>query len=89
MRKRIHKLKTSKKIEMENIKLPYKVPTDIGTWTWWIVFSIFLLSSLVGLISVINLEGFKNGLWFLTIVLVLGFIFLKLHPSFTNYQRGN
>jgi hypothetical protein len=65
----------------ESKKLPFRVPTDIGVWSWWIIFSIILLFSVIGLISAINLEGFKSGLLCLGIILMLGFGFLKLHPN--------
>jgi hypothetical protein len=78
----------SKKQKTGNPTLPYRLPTDIGVWTWWIVFAVFILVSLAGLISIVNLEGLWNGVLFLFLPLILGFCLLKLHPDLWISDNG-
>ncbi|HVH31362.1 MAG TPA: hypothetical protein VNA31_06825, partial [bacterium] len=57
---------------MKNAELPYQVSTDVKTWIWWVIVFTFSLSSIFGFTSVAHLEGFKSGLWFLSVILILG-----------------
>jgi hypothetical protein len=77
-------------VKEQDIKteLPYRVPTEIGVWGWWIILAVFSVLFIIGLISVIDLEGFKSGLWCFGIILALGFGLLKLHPVLLITSRG-
>lgn len=81
-------MERSRRPKIEDIELPYRVPTDINVRVWYLIFIPLLSVTLFVSISLIISDGFIGFFAGVFIVAMFGFIALKLGPTLLITKDG-